>query len=355
MDDDPGAGRDRAIRMQVLPPPDYVREMSAHADDRECRFDFMLEHDTSPVDLVTRRYPAIAILKPFNTCPQICVYCQRNWQIERPMAPHALAPEAAIEAACAWLEEHPAIREVLVTGGDPLALDDDALLRVLERVAAIPQVDLIRIGSRVPVTVPMRITERLANRLGGLRRPGVRDLALVTHVEHPYEITPELVAAVDRLRRRGIGVYNQLVFTHYVSRRFEAARLRLLLRRIGVDPYYTFMPKGKNETAAYRVPLARLLQEQKEEARLLPGLRRGDEAVINLPGLGKNNLRAAQHRDLLAIAPDGARIYEFHAWEKNILRRPSYIGRDMPILNYLNRLAAEGEDPADYEGIWYYF
>ena len=77
--------------------------------------------------------------------------------------------------------------------------------------------------------------------------------------------------------------------------------------------------------------------------------------MINLPGLGKNNLRAAQHRDLLAIAPDGARIYEFHAWEKNILRRPSYIGRDMPILNYLNRLAAEGEDPADYEGIWYYF
>jgi len=355
MDDDPDAGRDRPVRAQVLPPPEYVREMAAHAGDRECRFDFMLEHDTSPVDLVTRRYPAIAILKPFNTCPQICVYCQRNWQIERPLAPDALAPWTVIEAACAWIGAHPAIREVLVTGGDPLAMDDAPLLRVLERVAAIPSVDLIRIGTRVPVTAPMRITDALADRLGALRIPGVRDVALVTHVEHPYEVTPELAAAVDRIRRRGIGVYNQLVFTFHVSRRFEAARLRLLLRRIGVDPYYTFMPKGKDETAAYRVPLARLLQEQKEEARLLPGLRRADEAVINLPGLGKNNLRAAQHRDLLAVAPDGARIYEFHPWEKNIVRRKSYVGRDVPILDYLLRLAAVGEDPADYEGLWYYF
>jgi lysine 2,3-aminomutase len=355
MDDDPQAGRDRAVRAQVLPPATYVREMGAHHGERELAFDFMLEHDTSPIDLVTRRYPAIAILKPFNTCPQICVYCQRNWEIEEAMSPRALAPAEKIEAACRWIEEHPAITEVLVTGGDPLTLGDAQLERLLGRLARIDSLDLIRIGSRVPVTVPMRVTERLAAQLGALRRPGRREVCLVTHVEHPYEITPDFVDAIDRLRRNGLAVYNQLVYTFFVSRRFEAARLRLLLKRCGVDPYYTFTPKGKDETRAYRVPLARLLQEQKEEARLLPGLRRTDEVVYNVPGLGKNHLRAFQHRDLVSILPDGARVYEFHPWEKGVTRREPYVGADVPIFEYLSRLAESGENPEDYDSIWYYF
>jgi lysine 2,3-aminomutase len=355
MDEDPGAGRDRAVRAQVLPPESYVRLMAERRADPGCSLDFMREGDTSPVDLITRRYPAIAILKPFNTCPQICVYCQRNWEIREAMAPAALAPAEKIAEACRWLEERPAIREVLVTGGDPLAMEDELVEAVLGRLAGIVHLDLIRVGTRVPVTVPMRITERLADFLGSLRRPGRREVCLVTHVQHPYEITPELVAAVDRLRRRGVGVYNQLVYTFHVSRRFEAARLRLLLRRSGIDPYYTFVPKGKEETGDYRVPLARLLQEQKEEARLLPGTRRTDEAVYNVPGLGKTYLRAFQHRDLLAIMPDGSRVYEFHPWEKNISPRRTYVGQDVPVLEYLERLEAAGEEPADYSSIWYYF
>jgi len=355
MDDDPEAGRDRSVRAQVLPPPDYVEEMLAHRSDRNSAFDFMREHDTSPVDLVTRRYPAIAILKPFNTCPQICVYCQRNWEIEEAMAPGALAPWEKIDAAIDWIAGRPALREVLVTGGDPLAMADADLARILKRLAAIEHVDLIRIGSRVPVTVPMRIDDALADLLGSLREPGRRETCLVTHVQHPYEITPEMVAAVERLRRRGIGLYNQMVYTFFASRRFEAARLRFLLRRIGIDPYYTFVPKGKEETRAYRVPLARLLQEQKEEARLLPGMRRTDEVVYNVPGLGKNYMRASQHRDLLAVAPDGKRVYEFHPWEKKIAPRNAYVGRDVPILDYLRHLEEVGEDARDYESIWYYY
>ncbi|MBN2359664.1 MAG: KamA family radical SAM protein, partial [Deltaproteobacteria bacterium] len=329
MDDDPEAGRDLTVRAQVLPPADYVREMSARRGNRRQAFDFMLEHDTSPIDLITRRYPAIAILKPFNTCPQICVYCQRNWEIHEAMSPGALAPSRKLEAACQWIEDHPAIRELLITGGDPLTLGDARLQRLFDRVARIDHLDLIRIGTRLPVTVPMRITGRLAKMLGALREPGRREVCVVTHVEHPYEVTPDFVTAIERLRSHGIAVYNQHVYTFYVSRRFEAAALRMLLRRCGVDPYYTFAPKGKHETDAYRVPLARLLQEQKEEARLLPGLRRSDEAVYNVPGLGKNNLRAFQHRDLISILPDGARVYEFHPWEKRVLRRAPYVGTDV--------------------------
>jgi len=129
----------------------------------------------------------------------------------------------------------------------------------------------------------------------------------------------------------------------------------MLLRRIGIDPYYTFMAKGKEETDAYRVPLARLLQENKEEARLIPGSRRTDEAVYNVPGLGKNYLKASQNRDLIAIMPNGARAYKFHPWEKGIVDRKSYVGFDIPILQYLERLESIGEDAAGYESIWYYY
>lgn len=97
------------------------------------------------------------------------------------------------------------------------------------------------------------------------------------------------------------------------------------------------------------------MQEQQEEARLLPGLCRTDEAVYNVPGLGKNHLRALQHRDLISILPDGRRVYEFHPWEKKIGERQGYVGTDVSILEYLERLAASGEDPADYASIWYYF
>jgi lysine 2,3-aminomutase len=355
MDDDQ-EGHDRAIRAQVLPPMHYVEKVSEmRGRDSSC-LDFMREEDTSPVDLVTRRYPAILILKPFNSCPQICVYCQRNWEIEDAMAKGAFAGTDEIESAIQWIEAHPAIHEVLITGGDPFAMDDNVLERILQRVAGIPAVERIRIGTRTIVTMPMRITDKLAEILRSVRRPGRREIGVVTHVQHAYELTPDVLEAVERLRGRGIPVYNQLVYTFYVSRRFEAAALRRRLRLMGIDPYYTFNTKGKDETVAYRVPIARLLQEQKEEARLLPGLSRTDEAVFNVPGLGKNYLRAKQNRDLLSILPDGSRVYEFHPWEKNISEtNQTYVAQDVPILEYLERLEEHGESAEEYSTIWYYY
>ncbi len=357
MDDDEGSTRDRAVRAQVIPPQAYVDQVGSY--DKNSRFclDFMKESDTSPIDLVTRRYPGICIFKPFNTCPQICVYCQRNWEIDDAMAPGALAPPDDIAAAIKWIGEHPALHEVLITGGDPLAMNDEEFERILEGVARIPSVERIRIGTRTPVTTPMRITEKLADLLARHRIPGKRQVALVTHIQHPYELTPDTAQAVERLRIRGISVFNQLVYTFFVSRRFEAAFLRRNLSLIGVEPYYTFNTKGKEETLAYRVPIARLLQEQNEESRLLPGLSRTDEAVYNVPGMGKNYLRAYQHRDLIAILPDGSRLYEFHPWEKNIsgFMSSTFASEDVPILDYLQRLGDIGEDVSDYETIWYYY
>lgn len=355
MDDDPGLGRDRAIRAQVIPPLSYVQKMTGIDGMGHCK-DFMREADTSPIKLITRRYPAICIFKPFNTCPQICVYCQRNWEIDDAMQPGAMAPDDQIRKAVRWIRRHPAIKEVLVTGGDPLAMPDAEVDRILGMLAEIPTVERIRIGSRTPVTLPMRITPELVDILASYRELGRRQVALVTHVQHPYELTPDTAAAVERLRRRGLHVYNQLVYTFYVSRRYEAAHLRRLLSQVGIDPYYTFNTKGKAETTAYRVPLARLLQEQKEEARLLPGLSRTDEAVYNVPGMGKNYLRSSTHRDLISILPDGTRLYEFHPWEKNVSGLiKTHVSEDVPILDYLQRLDEIGEDVYDYQTIWYYY
>lgn len=347
--------RDRAIRAQVFPPRRYVDVMTRSRDKRHEAFDFMGERDTSPIDLITRRYPGIVILKPYNTCPQICVYCQRNWEIDEVLADDAMAPWSKIEEAVEWIGRHPAIHEVLVTGGDPLLLENDDLARILTMVADVPSIKRIRIGTRTLVTLPMRFTQETAELLGRFRRPGAREVSVVTHVEHPYEVTPDTVAAVDRLRRQGIGVYNQLVYTFFVSRRFEASLLRVTLRQAGIDPYYTFLPKGKNETDDYRVPLSRLLQEQTEEARLLPGHTRTDEAVYNVPRLGKNYLRASNYRDILSFRPDGTRVYQFHPWEKGIADQSSYVGDVIPILEYLQRLEQIGDDPTDYESIWYYY
>lgn len=351
----PGSTLDDAVRSLVIPPPEYVDALAAERSERKQDFDFMGEQDTSPIDLITRRYPKICILKPYNTCAQICVYCQRNWEIDQCLDPNAKAADEAIDRAIEWIGQHPQIDDVLITGGDPAVMSDDEIDQILSKVASMDQVYRIRLGTRTPVVLPFRWTEALADTLAKYHEPGRREVAVVTHFEHSYEITPEARDAVQLIKRRSMGVYNQQVFTIYNSRRFETAKLRRDLRLIGVDPYYTFNMKGKQETERYMVPIARILQERKEEARLLPGLDRTDEPVFNVPRLGKHHLRAVNDRQLIMIKPSGERVYQFLPWEKNIAAVPTYNYVDVPVLSYLERLEARGESPEEYKTIWYYY
>jgi lysine 2,3-aminomutase len=346
---------DYAVRAQVIPPQSYVDWMIEHQEDRNSAADYMRERDTSPIDYITRRYPQIVILKPYNSCPQICVYCQRNWEIHQALAPNSQASQKELRAALKWIKDHPAVREVLLTGGDPLVLSDKKLEYILTKLGEIEHVERIRLGTRLLVTIPQRFTPSLVNLLAKFQVPGRREMVVVSHVEHIYELTPEMVRAVARLRRQGISVYNQLVFTTQNSRRFESSALRRQLRKIGVEPYYTFVAKGKEETEWYRTPIARLLQEKREEVRLFSGMVRSDHAVFNVPRLGKSYLIAWQDHDVIMIAPDGRRIYEFFPWERNITPVDSFIHVDVPILGYLRRLEEMGEDREDYKTIWYYF
>lgn len=350
-----GGNSDMPVRAQVIPPLSYVEKVLDNKNTPGFNLDFMCETDTSPIDLITRRYPRIVVFKPYNTCSQICVYCQRNWEIDDVYAPGAMASREKLDAALNWIAENPAINEVLVTGGDPLVMTDINIRHILERLAAIPTIERIRIGSRTPVALPQRITDELADMIASFQQPGRREIVIVTHFEHSCEITPQAMEAIQKFKRRGLYCYNQAVFTIQNSRRYELSVLRRWLRLIGVEPYYTFNAKGKEETDFYRVPLARLQQEAKEEARLLPGMARTDEPVFNVPGLGKNYLRAEQNHLLLTIRPDGRRVYEFHPWEKNLSNTSSYIHTDLALYDYLKKLEGYGENPEDYKSIYYYF
>ena len=347
--------RDYAVRAQVIPSLHYVNRLKENKNNPELSMDFMLEKNTSPIEGITRRYPMIVILKPILTCPQICVYCQRNWEIEDVYSTDAALSKEKLDKAIQWIADTEEIREVLITGGDPFLLSNRKLESILSRISRIKHVERIRIGTRTPVTLPHRVTDALARSINRFHVPGKRELIIVTHFEHPYEVTPQSMEAVQKFRRYGIEVCNQLVYTFYNSKKFEAAALRLKLRLIGVTPYYTFNTKGKDETDDFRVPIPRLLQEQKEEARLLPGTARTDEIVFNVPGLGKNYLRAVQHRDFISIMPDGSRVYEFHPWEKSLALADTYIYKDVPIWDYLKQLKKAGEDISQYKSIWSYY
>lgn len=355
MDRSPDRRRDYAVRAQVIPSLHYVEKMKENRDRQDHSMDFMIEHDTSPIEGITRRYPQIVILKPILTCPQICVYCQRNWEIEDVYSQQAVLSREKLDAAIQWIADTPEINEVLITGGDPMLLSDERMENLLYRLTRIPHLERIRLGTRAPVTLPQRITDSLVRDINHFHLPGKREIMLVTHFEHQYELTPEAVEAVQKFRRYGIDVYNQLVYTFYNSKRYEVSSLRHKLRLAGVTPYYTFNTKGKAETDDYRVPIARLLQEQHEEARLMPGSVRTDEIVFNVPRLGKNYLRASQHHDVIAILPDGRRVYEFHPWEKKLALTDTYVYTDVSIYQYLQRLKAVGEDIDDYKTIWYYY
>lgn len=343
---------DQAIRAQVLPSKKYclnvVENRRKHID-----MDFMGEKSTNPIEGITRRYPQIVILKPVNVCPQICVYCQRNWELE-PSTQMKIKDED-MNNAIEWIHNNEYISEVLVTGGDPFILPDNIIDDMLKRLAAIEHIKRIRIGTRTLVTLPFRITEALVDILKRYHELGKREICVVTHFEHTSEITPDAIDSIKKIRNAGMSIYNQQVFTYYTSLKYQTAALRKALKISGVDPYYTFNTKGKEETIDFRVPIARIQQERKEEARFLPGLVRTDEPVFNVPMLGKSHLRAWQAHEIVMILGSGQRVYRFFPWESSVTLVDVFHYADVSIYDYLKRLDDDGQDIGEYKTIWYYF
>ncbi len=207
------------------------------------------EEGSSPVPGLTHRYPDRALFLVSSRCAVYCRFCNRKRKVGRP----SMVTAASVREGLAYIEDHREIRDVLLSGGDPLLLGNRRLGEILARLRAMPHVEIIRIGSRVPCTLPQRITPQLVNLL---RR--FHPLYLNTHFNHPREITPEASLACRRLADAGIPVGCQTVLLRGVND--DPETLKELMQRlltIRVRPYYLFQADHARGTAHFWTPLER--------------------------------------------------------------------------------------------------
>jgi lysine 2,3-aminomutase len=191
------------------------------------------EKEDSIVPGLVHRYPDRVLMVLTDICPMLCRHCtrKREWR-------HGAwtRTDAEIEAMLDYLRRTPVVRDVVISGGDPLTLSTATLERVIARLRAIPHIEIIRIGSRYPVVLPQRIDAALCNMLSNYG-----PIWLNTHFNHPNELTPESRAACDRLLRAGVPVNNQSVLLRGVNDSLETmTKLVQGLLRAKVRPYYLY-------------------------------------------------------------------------------------------------------------------
>ncbi len=186
---------------------------------------------------VIHKYPDRVVLLITETCPVYCRHCTRKFHTTSKDGTYFREKEAlSFDEDFQYIADNPTIRDVLLTGGDPLVYNDRKLESIISRLRSIPHVEIIRIGSRYPVLLPQRITEEFCSML-----EKYHPIWLNTHFNHPHEITPEAAEACDRLLRHGIPVQNQSVLLKGINDDPETMR-RLLcnLLKIRVRPYYLY-------------------------------------------------------------------------------------------------------------------
>jgi len=367
---------------------------------------------------VHRRYPDVAILIPDTmgrACGGLCASCQRMYDFQRGNLNFDLARLAPREAwknklrrLLRYWEEDTQLRDILITGGDALMSSDASLEGIFDAVYHMAEskqaanrarpdgekyaeLQRVRLGTRLPVYLPQRITANLLRILAGFKARasalGVRQFIIQTHFESATEITPEVRAAVRKLLATGWVVTNQQVFITAASRRGHTTRLRRALNDIGVLPYYTFTVKGFRENQHNFTPSARVVQEQVEEkyvglvpyvymhrirdlakrpqtlVRTINKLRREtgvpflptDRNVLNIPGVGKSMTFRC-----IGITTDGRRILQF---DHDPNRRHSPILEQLgkveiieskSVAAYLDQVTDMGDDASELATIWGY-
>lgn len=235
-------------------------------------------HD-SPVPLIVHRYPDRVLFLVTSFCSAFCRYCTRTHMVSKQeKAPSSLQEwDKAIE----YIREHTEVRDVLLSGGDPFTLSDDRIEYLLERLRDIRHIEIIRIGTKVPVVMPQRITPGLANML-----KKYHPLFLSIHFTHPEEITPEVKEACIRLADAGIPLGSQTVLLKGIND--DSAVFKKLtheLLKIRVKPYYLYQCDPIPGSAHFRTPLETGL----EIIRNLRGFTSGyaiPHFVIDAPGGG---------------------------------------------------------------------
>lgn len=229
------------IRRMAIPSMEELQD--------ECgKLDPMKEELTNPAGSITRRYPDRLIINVTSECGAYCRFCQRRRNIG---SRYGMVARSKIQESIDYVRENEEIRDVLVTGGDPLTLNDDALEWILSSLREIPHVEIIRLGTRMPVYLPMRITDKLCEIL-----KKYHPIFINTHFNHPIEISTESKKGVEKLVNSGVPMGNQMVLLKEVNNDKHIVKcLNHELLKIRIRPYYIFHTKSVKGTSHFKCKL----------------------------------------------------------------------------------------------------
>lgn len=233
--------------------------------------------DNSPTRAIVHRYSDRCLLFLTPLCSSYCRYCFRREIVSK--SENSFNTEL-VDKSIDYIQHTPELKEVILSGGDPLTIGDKKLISVLQRLAAIPHIRTLRIHTRFPVFNPFRVTDELANGLSALEKP----MWLMVHVTHPREVTPEFKQAMKKLQRAGVGLINQGVLVKGCNDDVEILKeLSYKLSDCGVLPHYMHTMDLAQGTSHFRVPLdeARAIMKQLRghlPGHLIPNL------ILDIPG-----------------------------------------------------------------------
>lgn len=216
--------------------PDKIELMDIDAEE-----DPLMEDAMSPVPNITHRYPDRALFLVTSQCGLYCRFCTRK----RKVGDYDKISMKGLESGFKYLEQHTEIRDVILSGGDPLMLTDTMLEKILKKIRSIPHIEIIRLGTKMPCVLPQRITQKLCDMIKKYHPVYVN-----THFNHPWEITAESSKACEMLANAGVPVGNQMVLMKDVNDNPAVVKeLMHKLLKIRVRPYYMYMAdetKGAN-------------------------------------------------------------------------------------------------------------
>ncbi|MFW6097931.1 MAG: lysine 2,3-aminomutase [Chloroflexota bacterium] len=286
------------VRRQVIP---TAREMVPFQSMME---DSLAEDKHSPVPGLVHRYPDRVLMLITTQCASYCRYCTRSRIVGDPTQTFS---RKEFDAQIEYIENTPQIRDVLLSGGDPMVLAPKLLDMILSRLRAIPHLEIIRIGSRVPVFLPMRVDEAFCEMISQYH-----PFWLNIHVNHPKEVTPELAAACDRLTRAGVPLGNQSVLLAGVNDSVHIQRqLVHELVKIRVRPYYLYQCDLVAGSGHFRTSVSRGIE-------IMEGLRGHTSGyavptyVVDAPGGGGKIPVAPNY--VLAQSPDKVVLRNFEGF-----------------------------------------
>ncbi len=245
-----------------------------------CLTDPLAEERLCPVPHIVHKYPDRVLFLVSSHCPVYCRFCTRKRKVG--MEKMRITAKT-IEQGIAYIKENRSVREVLLSGGDPLILGDEQLDRILWSLSKIPTLEVIRIGSRVPCTLPMRITDDL---LSILRK--YRPLYINTHFNHPRELTPQAETACNLLADNGIVMGCQTVLLKDVNDNADVLKTLFTgLLKNRVKPYYLFQGDLTAGTDHFRTPIKTGLQIMKQLYGHISGMAIPTYALDGPGGAGK--------------------------------------------------------------------